>query len=125
VRHAHSKAVFAVGILRYFKVASPRLCIARLGLRNFIHEVNDALQIGYLLAQNVELALCERRRFGFLLQLVLPVCKILLRLGDSVVHVVGLELGGDQKLPQMFLLRFLAHCCVFVFTLTKQLILAR
>ena len=56
---------------------------------------------------------------------VLPVCKILLRLGDSVVHVVGLELGGDQKLPQMFLLRFVAHCCVFVFTLTKQLILAR
>ncbi len=63
VRHAHSKAVFAVGILRYFKVASPRLCIARLGLRNFIHEVNDALLIGHLLAQNAELALCERRRF--------------------------------------------------------------
>ena len=112
VAHAQQETRFAE--LGHDEVPVPRR-VGRLPLggiqqRQFIAEVHDALQGGNDFTDCIQHTAGQGRRYGFSLQSSLTFEKLFFCFVDALGDVVGRQLGGDQKLPQLFLHQFFAHC---------------
>ena len=112
VRDAQHETGFAA--LGHDEVPVPRrvgsLTLPGIHQRDFIAEVHDALQGGHVFAEGIQPALGQKWRFRFSLQSSLPFEKLFFCFGDALADIVRRQLGGDQKLLQLFLQQFFAHC---------------
>lgn len=78
-------------------------------LGNFLAEVHNALKRCHVFAQAPQHACWKGRCCCLLLQGLVSIEKPFLRFKDSLLNVCGQNAGCGQELPQLFLLRLLAH----------------